>query len=195
MDAPLGRAVGNAIEVIECIEVLKGRGPADIEALSWRWRRECWCSSVSPSSRRRREQPRRARRSTSGEALERFRRMVERQGGDPRVVDDYSRMPRRRDRAMVVAPRERLRRPARRGAGRPGVGGARRRPRPRRRRRRSGGRHRRESTPGDAVRAGDPVLELHTYNDDATRPGRLPSARSPSPTRRRRAAPDARLVA
>ena len=33
MDAPLGRAVGNAVEIIECVETLKGQGPADIHAL------------------------------------------------------------------------------------------------------------------------------------------------------------------
>jgi thymidine phosphorylase len=41
----------------------------------------------------------------SGAALERFRRIIERQGGDPTVVDDYSRLPSAPDRHPIPAPR------------------------------------------------------------------------------------------
>ena len=46
-----------------------------------------------------------ARAIDSGEGLERFRRIIEAQGGDPHVVDDYGRMPRVHDCHLVTAPR------------------------------------------------------------------------------------------
>ena len=44
----------------------------------------------------------------SGAGLERFRQIIEPQGGDPRVVDDYSRLPHVADRHVVDAPPRRL---------------------------------------------------------------------------------------
>ena len=104
MDAPLGRAVGNALEIIECFETLKGRGPEDLEALclvlaSRMVRLSGTVKTLEDAERRVREA------LESGRALERIRRMIERQGGDPRVVDDYSRLPRAASTHVVTAPR------------------------------------------------------------------------------------------
>ena len=92
MDAPLGTMVGNALEVIEAIEILKGRGPKDTTDLS-----------VTLAARMlvlggvERDEPT-AERSVreavvSGAGLDAFRRIVENQGGDPRVIDDYTLLP------------------------------------------------------------------------------------------------------
>jgi pyrimidine-nucleoside phosphorylase len=93
MDAPLGRAVGNANEVREAIETLRGRGPADVEGLSIELAaRMLVLAGLAPGPD---EAHRRVRAAlASGAGLERFAAIIEAQGGDPRVIDDASRLPR-----------------------------------------------------------------------------------------------------
>jgi pyrimidine-nucleoside phosphorylase len=87
MDRPLGRAVGNGLETAEAIRCLRGDGPDDLEALVVELAAEM---AVAPGSGVVDEQERTRARGAlhSGGALERFRRMVEAQGGDPRVLDE-----------------------------------------------------------------------------------------------------------
>ena len=104
MESPLGRAVGNANEVIESIETLKGRGPADVEELSVRLAaRMLVLSGRAPTDEAAEDQVRRA--LSSGAGLEKFRAIIEAQGGDPRVVDDYGRLPAPAHREEWRAPR------------------------------------------------------------------------------------------
>ncbi len=104
MDAPLGRAVGNASEVVEAIETLKGRGPADVETLSRRLAaRMLVLADVATGADDAERRVERALRSGAG--LERFRAIIEAQGGDPRVIDDYARLPQPRAFDVVRAPR------------------------------------------------------------------------------------------
>lgn len=104
MDAPLGRMVGNAMEVIESLDVLKGRGPADLEALSVLFAaRMLVLARLEDDEQAAIGRVRQA--LASGAALEMFRRIIENQGGDPRVVDDYDRLPSAPDVAPVEAAR------------------------------------------------------------------------------------------
>lgn len=104
MDAPLGRAVGNAIEVIESIDTLKGRGPADLEELSVLLAARMLVAGGLASDEG--EALGRVRAAlASGAALELFRRIVERQGGNPHIVDDYSLLPAATTREAVRAGR------------------------------------------------------------------------------------------
>jgi thymidine phosphorylase len=105
MDQPLGRAVGNALEVAESIETLKGRGPTDLESLSLEL--AAWMvhlSGVAASLDAARGQVRAA--LASGAGLERLRRVVELQGGDPRVCDDPSVLPRAGETVVVRSERD-----------------------------------------------------------------------------------------
>jgi pyrimidine-nucleoside phosphorylase len=164
MEAPLGRAVGNANEVIEAIETLKGRGPEDLERLSVTLAaRMLVLARISASMEDAEARVRQA--LASGAGLEAFRAMVAQQGGDPRVVDDYTLLPSAPDSETVTAPRDGFllsldaflvgRASMRLGAGREtaadridhGVGLTVR------------------ARPGDQLEAGEPVLDLH-YRDD-----------------------------
>jgi pyrimidine-nucleoside phosphorylase len=104
MEAPLGSAVGNALEVIECVEVLKGRGPADLTDLSIELTVRMLLLGRAAADRD--AATRRVRQALdSGAGLEKFRQIIEAQGGDPRVVDDYRRLPSAPERLTIEAPR------------------------------------------------------------------------------------------
>ncbi len=104
MDAPLGRSVGNALEVIESVETLRGCGPRDLEELCVRLTAQMLVVGGVATDVAEGEQ--RARRAlSSGAGLQKLREMVAFQGGDPRVVDDTGRLPVGPLREMVTAAR------------------------------------------------------------------------------------------
>ena len=160
MDAPLGRAVGNALEVIECVETLKGRGPTDLESLSvWLAARMVLAAGLATSPAEAEAKVRHA--LTTGAGVEKWREIVTQQGGDPRTVDDYRLLASVDTRHVVTAPRAGYlsvldaelvgRATVALGAGRatvddvvdPAVGAM------------------ILAHPGDELRAGDPIVELH----------------------------------
>lgn len=104
MDAPLGRTVGNALEVAESIAVLRGEGPSDLtELCEVLAARMLVMAGLATDEAAALEKVRQALRS--GGALERFGRMVEAQGGDRRCVDDPARLPTAGGQDVLSAPR------------------------------------------------------------------------------------------
>ncbi len=176
MDAPLGRAVGNALEVIECIEILKGRGDQSGDLVDVSVELTARMLVLGKLAHDRSDAERRVRAAiASGEGLARLQQIIETQGGDPRVVDDYSRLPSAPERHLVRATRDGyLTELHAESVGRASVIlGA--------------GRDRVEdpvdhgvgimvlAKPGDQLSKGDPVLELH-YRDSGKRDAALPLA-------------------
>ncbi len=103
MDRPLGCAIGNALEVIEAIETMKGRGPEDFTRLC-----EVLISNTlylaGKGSRQDCDDMAKASLS-DGSALEKFREMIIAQGGDPLVIDDYDRFGKAKYSHAVLAPK------------------------------------------------------------------------------------------
>lgn len=91
MDEPLGRAVGNANEFIEAVEMLKGNAPEDYAQLVIALGVEMLSMAKKISNDDARDELDKAIRS--GRALEQLRKNIAAQGGDSRVVDDYSMLP------------------------------------------------------------------------------------------------------
>ena len=105
MDQPLGNAVGNALEVSECLEVLNGRGPADLRALSIElsgWMLFLAGSAANLDSGKKIAQEMIA----TGRARDKFRQVIAQQRGDARTVDEPSRLPRARKTECIRASRD-----------------------------------------------------------------------------------------
>ena len=105
MDQPLGNMIGNALEVVEVVEVLRGAGPEDLRVLcrelaGWMLQLGGVCKTLE-DGRRLSE-----KLIASGEALATFRRMVELQGGDVRAIDDVNKLPQAQHKMEVSSARD-----------------------------------------------------------------------------------------
>jgi pyrimidine-nucleoside phosphorylase len=92
MDQPLGLKIGNALEVEECLDVLRGRGPEDLrdlslELASWMFHLGGRVNTIAQGKDLAEQMIR------SGRALETFSKMTALQGGDPAAIEDPARLP------------------------------------------------------------------------------------------------------
>jgi pyrimidine-nucleoside phosphorylase len=92
MDRPLGHACGNALEVEESIAALRGEGPADLMEVTYALGAEMLVlGGAAHSLEEARERLTRA--IADGSAADKFRAIIEAQGGNPGVVDDPAVLP------------------------------------------------------------------------------------------------------
>ena len=102
MDQPLGRKIGNALEVEECIEVLHGHGPEDLRGLCIDL--SAWMLALGGRTKSVAEgRDLAAEMIVSGQARDTFREVIRLQGGNPRVLDDPGILPRARHTARIDA--------------------------------------------------------------------------------------------
>ncbi len=103
MDQPLGRAVGNSLEVIEAIETLKGNGPKDLVDLSLELGTQMLLLSGKFSNKTAAKKMLQ-QRLRSGAALKMFAKFIKAQGGDTSGIKDYQKFPGAKYTLEVIAP-------------------------------------------------------------------------------------------
>jgi pyrimidine-nucleoside phosphorylase len=103
MDRPLGRAIGNALEIEETLLALEGRGPEDLSLLTRALAVEMLVLAGTDADR-----AGASRRVTealnSGRALEKFRELITAQGGNPAIIDDPGLLPQANEVELFEAP-------------------------------------------------------------------------------------------
>lgn len=105
MNQPLGDKIGNSLEIEESIDVLKGKGPADLVELILTLGSQM---AVLGKKAANLDEARQKLQATidDGSALEKFKQMIEMQGGDTRVIDDYSIMPQAKYKIDIKAEKD-----------------------------------------------------------------------------------------
>ncbi len=102
MEEPLGQTVGNALEVQEAIEVLKGKGEERFVELCLELAAEMICLAGKAENFKEAKQLARLQ-IDSGKALKVFASLIEAQGGDKRVIENYSLLPEAKIKADFLA--------------------------------------------------------------------------------------------
>jgi pyrimidine-nucleoside phosphorylase len=104
MEQPLGRAVGNALEIMETVAILRGEGPDDVTKLCVH--EVATLLAMAGLAKSEAEGERRARKAIKdGAGLAKLREVVVAQGGDPAQIDDPGLLPQAHWIGMIEAPR------------------------------------------------------------------------------------------
>lgn len=98
LDSPLGVSIGNSLEVIEAIEALMGKGAEDLMEVTFALGAQMLRLANIRGGISILEQ-----KITSGQAVDKFRQIIESQGGDPRVIEDHTRLPVAKKSVKVIA--------------------------------------------------------------------------------------------
>ena len=105
MDQPLGFAIGNSLEIMEAIELLKGNGPKDLLELTLTLGSNMLiCAKKAETEEQARK--RLEENIANGKGLEKLKEFIKAQGGDISAIDDFSKFPKAKYIEEVVAPRD-----------------------------------------------------------------------------------------